>query len=283
MAVLLAGLSALAFGAGDFYGGLSARRMPALWTTVVAQAVGLALVAVAAAVIGGSPLASDLRLGVAAGAVGGLSLAAFYWAMAQGPMSVVAPLSAVTSAVVPVAVGMFSGERPGSVAVAGIVLAVPAIALISREGRAEDAPADRGSATMTVAAVAVLTGTGFGAFFALVSHTGDDSGLWPLVAARSTAVPLALAVVALARPAGPTIRGSRLATFTGVMDALGNALFLFASRHGMLALVGVIGAMYPASTVALARFVLGERVARHQLVGLFTAGAAVILIGLSAG
>ena len=129
----------------------------------------------------------------------------------------------------------------------------------------------------------MLTGAGFGAFFALVSHTGDDSGLWPLVAARSTAVPLALAVVALARPAGPTIRGSRLATFTGVMDALGNALFLFASRHGMLALVGVIGAMYPASTVALARFVLGERVARHQLVGLFTAGAAVILIGLSAG
>lgn len=84
MAVLLAGLSALAFGAGDFYGGLSARRMPALWTTVVAQAVGLALVAVAAAVIGGSPLTSDLRLGVAAGAVGGLSLATFYWAMA-GP------------------------------------------------------------------------------------------------------------------------------------------------------------------------------------------------------
>ena len=231
MAVLLAGLSALAFGAGDFYGGLSARRMPALWTTVVAQAVGLALVAVAAAVIGGSPLASDLRLGVAAGAVGGLSLAAFYWAMAQGPMSVVAPLSAVTSAVVPVAVGMFSGERPGSVAVAGIVLAVPAIALISREGRAEDAPADRGSATMTVAAVAVLTGAGFGAFFALVSHTGDDSGLWPLVAARSTAVPLALAVVALARPAGPTIRGSRLATFTGVMDALGNALFALTGKR----------------------------------------------------
>ncbi len=283
MAVLLAGMSALAFGAGDFYGGLSARRMPALWTTVVAQAVGLALVALAAAVIGGAPLGSDLWLGVAAGAVGGFSLAAFYWAMAQGPMSVVAPLSAVTSAVVPVIAGLVSGERPGPSTIAGILLALPAIALISREGTSEDVPADRGTAGARVAVVAVLAGAGFGSFFALVSHTSDDSGLWPLVAARSTAVVLALCAVALSHPARPTMPGARLATFTGAMDALGNALFLFASRHGMLALVGVIGAMYPASTVVMARFILGERIARHQLVGLGTAAAAVALIGFSAG
>ena len=134
-----------------------------------------------------------------------------------------------------------------------------------------------------MAVVAVLAGAGFGSFFALVSHTSGDSGLWPLVAARSTAVVLALCAVALSHPARPTMPGARLATFTGAMDALGNALFLFASRHGMLALVGVIGAMYPASTVVMARFILGERIARHQLVGLGTAAAAVALIGFSAG
>ncbi len=283
MAVLLAGLSALAFGAGDFYGGLSARRMPALWTTVVAQAVGLALVGTAAAGIGGSPTGGDLWLGAAAGAIGGIALAAFYWAMAQGPMSIVAPLSAVTSAVVPVIAGMVSGERPGGVAVAGIVLAVPAIGLISREGTPQDAPADRQRASTRVAVVATAAGAGFGLFFTLVSRTGSESGLWPLVAARSTAVPLALVVVLVVRPSGPTAGGTRLATFTGCMDALGNALFLFATRHGMLALVGVIGAMYPASTVLLARLLLGERVARHQLLGLAIAAGAVMLIGVSSG
>lgn len=283
MAVLLAGLSALAFGAGDFYGGLSARRMPALWTTVIAQATGLALIAVVAVPLGGSLQPGDLALGVGAGIIGGSALALFYWAMAQGPMSVVAPLSAVTSAVVPVGVGMVDGERPNVGALVGILIALPAIAMISREGTEQDQPPDRSKATPRVSAAATLAGVGFGLFFAMIAHTSDTSGLWPLVGARSSAVPLALVVVAVARPARANIPGSRLALFTGCMDALGNSLFLLASRHGMLALVGVIGAMYPASTVVLARVQLGERLQRHQLAGLCIAGAAVTLIGLSSG
>lgn len=278
MAVLLAALSALTFGAGDFSGGLSARRIAAQWTTAVAQATGLVLLIVVAAVVGGSPGVSDMGLGLAAGLCGGAALVAFYWAMAQGPMSVVAPASAVMSAVVPTVAGVIEGERPGWLGLLGIVLALPAIVLISREPEPTDDVEDRTPATPKVVAAATVSGAGFGLFFTLVSHTSDDSGLWPLTGARSAAIVLALIVVAVARPAMPRWQGARLAMVAGCLDATGNALFLFASRQGLLTLVGVIGAMYPASTVVLARVVLGERLARHQLIGLAIAAGAVVLI-----
>lgn len=280
MAVLLAALSALTFGAGDFSGGLSARRIAAQWTTAVAQATGLVLIVVVASIVGGSPGLTDLGLGVAAGLCGGAALVAFYWAMAQGPMSVVAPLSAVMSAIVPTVAGMVEGERPGALGLVGILLALPAIVLISREPAPDD-EADRAPATPKVVAAATLSGVGFGLFFTLVSHTADDSGLWPLAGARSAAIVLALLVVVAARPARPRVDGVRLAMLAGCLDSSANVLFLLASRQGLLTLVGVIGAMYPASTVVLARVVLGERLARHQLVGLAIAGLAVVLIATS--
>lgn len=281
MAVLLAALSALTFGAGDFCGGLSARRIAAQWTTAVAQATGLVLIVAVALVVGGDPTTTDLGLGVAAGLCGGIGLVLFYWAMAQGPMSVVAPVSAVMSAVVPTVAGVVDGERPSLLAVVGILLALPAIVLISREPAPSDATEDRHRATPRAIAAATVSGIGFGMFFTFISHTGDDSGLWPLAGARSAAIALALIVVASTRPTRPTADGARLAMLTGCLDATGNALFLFASRQGLLTLVGVIGAMYPASTVVLARVVLQERLARHQLVGLAVAAGAVVLIALA--
>ncbi len=281
MAVLLAALSALTFGAGDFCGGLSARRMAAQWTTAVAQATGLVLIVTVAALVGGAPRGTDLGLGVAAGTCGGIALVVFYWAMAQGPMSVVAPLSAVMSALVPTVAGMVGGERPGALGMVGILLALPAIVLISREPAPGDDEADRTPATPRVIAAAAVSGVGFGLFFTFVSHTSEDSGLWPLAGARSAAILLALVVVAVSRPARPRADGARLAMLTGCLDASGNALFLLASRQGLLTLVGVIGAMYPASTVVLARVVLGERLARHQLAGLAVAAGAVVLIAIA--
>jgi drug/metabolite transporter (DMT)-like permease len=278
MAVLLAALSALTFGAGDFSGGLSARRIAAQWTTAAAQATGLVLIVIVASIVGGSPGLTDMGLGIGAGLCGGAALVAFYWAMAQGPMSVVAPLSAVMSAVVPTVAGMVSGERPSPLGLVGIVLALPAIVLISREPEPADDVEDRTPATPRVVVAATLSGVGFGLFFTLVSRTAEDSGVWPLAGARSAAIVLALLVVVVARPARPTVDGVRLAMLAGCLDSSANVLFLLASRQGLLTLVGVIGAMYPASTVVLARVVLGERLARHQLVGLAIAAGAVVLI-----
>jgi uncharacterized membrane protein len=281
MAVLLAALSALTFGAGDFAGGLSARRIAAQWTTAVAQATGLVLIVVVASLVGGSPGPGDIGLGVAAGLCGGVGLVLFYWAMAQGPMSVVAPVSAVMSAIVPTVAGVADGERPTMLAVVGILLALPAIVLISREPAPSDDEADRHRASARAIAAAAVSGIGFGLFFTFISHTGDDSGLWPLAGARSAAILLALVVVAATRPSLPTLDGARLAMLTGCLDATGNSLFLLASRQGLLTLVGVIGAMYPASTVVLARVVLGERLAPHQLAGLAIAAGAVVLIAVA--
>lgn len=280
MAVLLAALSALTFGAGDFCGGLSARRIAAQWTTATAQATGLVVILIVAIAVGGSPGAGDIGLGVAAGLTGGIALVLFYWAMAQGPMSVVAPVSAVMSAVVPTIAGIVDGERPAPLAIVGIALALPAIVLISREPAPDDDAADRHRATPRAIVAATVSGIGFGLFFTFISHTGADSGLWPLAGARSAAILLALVVVAVTRPRRPTMDGAKLAMLTGCLDATGNSLFLLASRQGLLTLVGVIGAMYPASTVVLARFVLGERLQRHQLAGLGIAAGAVVLIAV---
>lgn len=281
MAVLLAALSALTFGAGDFLGGLSARRIAAQWTTAIAQATGLVLLVVLAVVVGGSPTSADMAYGAGAGICGGLALIAFYRAMSQGPMSVVAPLSAVLAALVPVAAGVLDGERPAPLGILGIALAVPAIVLISREPRADDDAPDRSPATPRVIGAAIGAGVGFGLFFTLVSRTSEDSGLWPLTGARSAAIVMAALVVVAARPELPNRPGAGLAVLTGLLDSTANVFFLFASRQGLLTLVGVIGAMYPASTVVLARVVLGERLARHQSAGLALAAAAVTMIAVA--
>jgi uncharacterized membrane protein len=293
MAALLAALSAVTFGVGDFFGGLSARRMASVLTTVAAQATGLVLIVATCLVVTGDPTRADLLLGVAAGLAGALGLILFYWAMGKGPMSVVAPVSAVMSALVPIGAGVADGERPSGLAVVGILLGLPAIVLISREPNPAEAVesersveaethvhvpdglAERGGLPVVAAA---LSGLGFGAFFTVLSHTSDASGLWPIASARVAASLLAVLVVLVVRPQRPEPGGIRFGMLAGCLDALGNSFYLFASRQGLLTLVGVVGAMYPASTVVLARVVLREQLTRHQLLGLATAGLAVALI-----
>lgn len=298
MGVLLAAISAFTFGISDFVGGVSARRMPAVLTTVVGQLSGLVGLVVVGLVVTGDPTVADLTLGALAGAAGGLGLLTFYWALSRGQMSVVAPVSAVTGALVPVTVGLASGERPAALAVFGMAVGLPAIVLISREPTPREAES---SATLVGAidhlptppgllrrlgglpvVAAAGAGLGFGSFFAILSATTGTSGLWPLATARTTAIAVVLLVIVLATVRGhaprPDRRGVALAAVAGVLDVSANVAFLLATRQGLLTLVGVVGAMYPASTVALARVVLGEHLARHQLLGLALAAAAVGVI-----
>jgi len=283
VAVVLATLSAIAFGVGDFLGGLSARRMAAVATALGTQVVGLVLILALSPAIGGTVTATDLGWGLAAGVVGSSALMVFYWALGAGQMSVVAPISAVTSALVPLCFGLLDGERPGTVAMAGALLALPAIVLISREpsdpvGTDErDDPPHRAPGSRVVAASAVA-GAGFGAFFVLISRSGDNSGLWPLASARSVAVVVVGAAVLLTGVRRVEGTGVQLAIGAGSFDVAANALFLLASRQGLLTLVGVIGSMYPASTIVLARVVLRERIARHQMTGLALAAASLVAV-----
>jgi drug/metabolite transporter (DMT)-like permease len=291
VAALLAICASVMFGVADFFGGLSARRIAAVVTAAMAQVAGLAmLLVVGVPVLGGERLGDDL-------VVGGLAIGAFYFALSRGSMSVVAPVSATTSAVVPVIAGLLLGESPATFQWAGIALALPAILLISREGttapeaQSEVPLEERTSpADNRVALVAGLAaGVGFGTFVVLITRTSAASGVWPLVSSR-TASAVVLGGVLLAAGAvrtGPPARASAagraglwLAMVAGVLDATSNVLILEAGRRGMLVLVGVIGAMYPASTIVLARAVLGERLQPHQLLGLAVAVVAVVSIAL---
>lgn len=290
MAALLAICSSVIFGVADFFGGMSARRIAPVLTSAVAQVTGLVVLAVGVALAGGSPTARDLALGVATGVVGALALSAFYFGLATGSMSVVAPASAVTSAIVAVMAGLALGESLEPVTWLGVAIALPAIILIAREGTADPDVQDeepleertsRRAGRLGLAA-GLAAGAGFGLFVVLITRTSDASGLWPLVTARSVASALLVGTVLVTRTPVAVGRnaGTAFALLAGALDGGSNILILEAGRRGLLVIVGVILALYPASTIVLARVVLKERLQRHQLVGLGLAGAAVVLIAL---
>lgn len=268
---------AASYGAADFCGGLASKRAAA-WSVVVgSQCVGLAGIAVLVLVDGTARApAGDLLIGAAASCVGVLGVGLLYFGLARGPMGVVAPITGVGSAVVPVAWGLLQGERPGVVAHFGVVVALAAVVLVSYTTGGVDDPTRPAPATL---AAAVAAGIAFGVFFVLLSHTGDDSGFWPIFSGRIASTTLLVVVlVILGRPLIPRHAMPLVVVLAGVFDVSANALFLLASREGLLSLVSVLAALYPAATVVLARVVLDERLQRHQLAGLAAALAGVALI-----
>lgn len=258
---------------------MAVRRNRATFGVVfTSQLVGLIGVALIAPLYGASHVtATDLAWGAGAGICGGLGLALFYRALALGTMSVVSPVTGVVSAAVPVCAGLALGERPSPAAAAGIVLAVAAVSLFGG-GQSDLSFA---AATRSLAP-AIAAGFGFGGFFTLLSETHHGAGVWPLVASRGAAC-LLLTVAARVRHSTLRVHAAALAITiaAGLGDVLANGTFLVASRHGDLAIVGVIGALYPASTLVLARLVLNERLVTHQRVALAVAAAAVVLIALA--
>lgn len=277
MAIVLALGSALVFGVADFLGGVAARRT-ATWTVVVgSQLCGLLALVLCLPFLPDATVAStDLWWGAAAGLAGVFGLTQFFRGFAIGSMSVVAPVSAVVSGAVPVVVGVVMGERPAALAWLGIAIALPAIVMISRE---RDDGTGNGPKVVTAALAA---GAGFGLFYVLLDRTGHDAGIFPLVAARIASVTmLGLIGGVTARLQRSTGRIAGVIAASGVLDVTANVLFLYAVRNGLLALGAVIAAMYPASTIVLARFVLHERLQRIQLAGLGAAAGAVALVALA--
>lgn len=276
MAVVLALASALVYGTSDFLGGLASRRASVFGVVLVSQLVGLAALLVLLPWLGGSARPADLAWGAAAGLAGASALAVFFAALARGTMSVVAPVTAVTAAALPVAVGLLGGERVGPWAAAGIGLALVAVVLVSAEHGLGELRSARSAGVLP----ALVAGTAFGIFFVLLDRTAADAGLTPLVPARIASVLLVLAVAVLGRRSLRTGGGAfPLVAASGVGDMAANALFLLATQAGgQLAVVGVLVSLYPVSTVVLAQLVLRERLVPAQLGGLLVAVAAVVLI-----
>ena len=265
--------AALVYGAGDFLGGLAARRTSLLTVLLLSQGVGLGGIALIATLIGGTAGGADLLLGAAAGLAGGAGVAMLYRGLATGAMSVVAPITGVVAVVVPVAYGVAQGERPAALQFAGIALALAAVALLGASG------AGRPHLARSTLVLAIGSGIAFGTFYILFARTSASANLWPLLSARGASVAaLVLLSLLLRRPPRLGATNPAVVIGAGVCDVTANALYLIAVHGGLISIVAVLVSLYPVSTVVCSLLFLGERLHARQLAGVVVALAAVVLI-----
>ncbi len=275
MEIALGALVALAYGSGDFLGGFASQRLRTSTVLLGAQSIGLAVALLLVIVLrDASPDAHVYVLSAIAGAVGVVAVALLYRGLAVGRMSVVAPVSAVGGAVLPVMWGLLRGERPSALAWVGIALALIAIVIVGRGAEHDPAPSITPLHELALGAGA---GIGFGIVFILFSESASGSGLWPVFIARCTSVPLLIgAVIVLRQPPHVTHSGLAPVLGAGLFDVTANTLIVLAIRRGLLSLVAPVASLYPATTVVLARLVLHERIGRQRAGGL-----ALGLVGLA--
>lgn len=310
---------ALVYGAADFLGGLAARRLGAVLATAIAAVAGLVVVGAALPFLGGEWSPEAVTWGALSGVTGALAISLLYASLAIGPMSILSPLTALVSAITPMAWGtIVGGERFGPMAAWALGLALVAVVLVGFvPERGAVRPSGRGLAFATGSGLAI------GAFYILISQTPDDSGIVPLVLNRVVNAGLMFAVfgvlVLLARRASPApalaavrettprtdaagvadtataatrpnaasnardrlVAGFAIAIGCGLLDAIANVLILLGIRAGDLAVAAVLAAMYPAGTILLAAIVLRERIAPVQWAGLALALVSAGMLALA--
>ncbi|MGH2775690.1 MAG: EamA family transporter [Actinomycetota bacterium] len=288
MEIVLALGSALAYGVSDFTGGVLTKKTHVFTVILLSQLVSSAILIFALPFWDGSFSWRAVQWGTVAGVAGMAGAALLYRGLAIGRMGVVAPITAVLAAAIPLSFALAVGERPGSMALIGVVLGLVAVVLISSSPEPDSAAAAPETAPLASMRAggrgiveALGAGTGFGLFFILLERTPGESGLWPLVGTRVSMVAF---VALLAAVAGVSVRPSaRIAhslILLGVINLGADLLFLLATRTGLLSLVAVITSLYPAATVALARVFLAERMVQQQLLGVVCAAVSVTLIAL---
>jgi uncharacterized membrane protein len=275
--VLLALLAAASYGLSDFLGGVLSKRVSP-WTIALAAQVGGATVTFAVALgVSGDPTRTDLWWAVAAGVGNGVGTAFLYRGLSSGRMGVVAPVSGVGAALLPVLVGVSSGERPATLAWLGITLAFPAIWLVSRAPTVV-VPSPSGSTGLLDG---VLAGLGFGTLFVALAQVGEDAGLMPLALNQAVGAVVIIGVATTLRaPWLPREPRAALGVISGLLGATATGLFMVASRGDQLTISAVVVSLYPAFTVLLAAMPLREHVHRAQAVGLALCAAAVTLVAL---
>jgi len=296
--------SAFIFGAADFFGGLGSKRISPLRVTAVSGAVGLCVLVLGYLVIGGTWSWNAVLLGALSGVTGALAISLLYACLAIGPMSILSPLTAVVSAIVPLSVGLASGETLGGIGYLAIVLALVAVILV---GFVPEKNAVR--PTLRGVLMAIGSGTMIGMFLVIIDLTPDNSGLIPLMFNRAVNSSLLFATVGIlaviahrqvgrslnhaALPASrlmvrmpvPETRGWRaglkFAVLCGLVDSIANAGLLLGLRLGELSVMSVLTALYPAGTIVLAAIVLKERIAPVQYLGLGLAISAGAMFALA--
>jgi drug/metabolite transporter (DMT)-like permease len=273
MAVQFALPAAVSYGVADFAGGLATRRTSSTLVVIaVSRLAGAAALLPALMLLPGRPSAAAAGIGTLAGLAGSTGLVLYFRGLARGPMGVVAPLSALTSAGLPLLVGVMAGESAGPLTAGGIVVALLAVALATA-GTAQNRAAAGG------VLLAIGSGVGFGLFFVALDASPADSGLWPLLAAKAASV-VVFGPLVLARRSSDEALWTRcgLIVLSGAADMVANILFLLAARHGALGVSAVIVSLYPVVVVVLARFVLRERLTWLQATSVALALTASVLL-----
>lgn len=283
-AIVFGLLAAGSWGAGDFIGGFASRKRSVFLVVIVSQASGL-LMLIGAAMIFVEPIPTgrDLFIGAAAGISGVVGLLALYQGMAVGRMGLVAPLSAIITAIVPVVLGMLLEGWPGSKVVVGFGFALIAVWLVSQGEKDNIKPEVK--IGNTALRYALIAGLGFGGFFILFDQISTGAVYWPIVAARSASITFVSIVILLRSRRRSPLRVAfgkitTLILFGGILDAGGNVFFAMATQTGRLDISAVLASLYPAGTVFLAWLILRERLVRQQWLGVV---AALIAVGLVTG
>src|SRR3954468_2670291 len=277
MGAIALGLAAsLSWGVADFFGGIQARRMPVVAVVLGSQLAGLVLAAVIVAVRGEAPPGGDFAIYAALSSLGGIiGLTSFYKALSIGAMGVVAPLSS-TAAIIPVVVGIATGDRPSALQGIGVAVAIGGVVLASRQAIDE---AEGSSAVSRGVGFALISAVGFGCFFLAIDRASDADVLWAVTVNRTVSVSLlALALLATRPTLGIRPADLRVLALVGVLDIAANGMFALGSTKGLVSVVAVLASLYPVITVILARVVLGERLRAIQRVGAAAALAGVALI-----
>jgi drug/metabolite transporter (DMT)-like permease len=301
---ILALAAAVLYGSADFLGGAAARRARPVDVLAVTTAAGAVVVVVSALVFSLTGLAghglvtgaggSGLAWGVAGGVAGVVGLLLFYFGFSVAPMSVVAPVSALASTLLPLGVAIAQGERPGPAVIAGGLICLAAVVLVSMESGQNHPDGPRSLAyRLRGVGFGLASGVMFGLFFLFFRNAGTSGVLWPVAVARIVGAALAVGAWLLTRrpgrvgrllnpdrPAGALRAVLPLALASGTGDAAANVCYVLATRSGLFGIAVVITALYPGMTVLLARFVLGERMRLIQRFGLVLAGVGVVLVTL---
>ncbi|MCU1401936.1 MAG: hypothetical protein JWM70_260 [Microbacteriaceae bacterium] len=299
LSVLLAFLGSLIYGGSDFLGGIAATRMSSIKVTAINSVSGVVLLLLVSTVVEARWSLPALVFGGLAGLSGAVALALLYACLAIGPMSILAPIMALVSAVVPIGVGFARGERLSTIGYLGLLVGLVSIVLICFVPDARAArPSGRGIL------MAVGAGLAVGLYLVFIDLSPADSGLSPLIAtfavaglatggillARTTVAAMAgqriprgtIRPAGTRQSAGPLWRGPvGLSIYSGLTDATACILFLVALRLGDLSVVSVLNALSPAGTILLAAVVLRERIAVVQWIGLAVALAAAAMLALA--
>ena len=279
MTALLALISAVFIGGADFVGGITSRTANGIRVGAYVALVGLPM-ALAVSLVGDYERVSraDVGWSVAAGISVALGIGCFYIAMARGLISVVAPVAAVVGAVIPVVYAFARGERPGPIALVGLVIAFFAVAVVSL-APSEQHP-DAAIVDGVVLGLALTSGVLFGLFYVAFSRVSDDAGLWPVTIERAAAS-VVLVVAALALTRGPVTGLRRMlpaVLLIALLEVAAVVPLLLALQRGPVAIASVVASLYPVTTVLLAAFVLRERLSRLQYVGVVCALVSVALV-----